>query len=511
MNLVPSQFEISKFGFQDFVAANYTDENVLFKINPEIKPWVDITKGKMLEYVAENTPPLYGKYGNMLDAFASNKTTEYVDAEYIRWSLKGTGHFKVLLLENLQADNPTPCIGHSEIELRFSHGLWVTGDVIYPEAHPSIEFLISAQGFGEGSGFTYTLQLKTRSEFEYIEPEILADNTTWCKRGANHSEASSEYGSTQFTRLGSIINFQTQLGSYSKSHEFTDKAYHTIVRARYKDANNNYLPSHFDDVVLFDEASFMLECKYQRASSLFWGRDAGYNLIDNTTGYHRRTSAGMLECYEDGNILEYDESNFTVDFLRNKFTSFFYNKVAPANANIKFKCGIEFLTLVQKALSKEYAVSPVEKPYGDYVKSGSSFPGSKQAGKHLTSPQFLGFDMYPYGTIEFEHFPIFDDVEMNGAHVHPRTGRPMTSYWAVCDDIGIGVQKNMRHHILRNSEYFNYICGAYSPAGPISTTNSRGFVSTHNGRSYKMIYSIIEGVMMMDTKRTMFLHPTGGR
>ncbi len=511
MNLIPSQFEISKFGFNDFVNANYTDENALFKINPELNAWVNITKGKMLEHVADLTPSLYGKYGNMLDAFASNKTTEFVDAEFIRWSLKGTGQFKVMLLENMQPENLTPCIGHSVIELRFSHGLWVTGDTIYPETFPSVEFTIVKSEGGVGTGFVYGLQLKTRNEFEYIEPEILSANGGWCSRGATHSEASSEYGSSHYKRLGSIINFQTQLGSFSKAHEFTDKAYHTAVRAKFKDAQNNYLPESFDQVVLFDEANFMLECKYDRAASLFWGRDAGYNILDRTTGYHRRSSAGMLECYEDGNTWEYDEYNFSLDYIKDRLTSFFYNRVAPKNANIKFKCGLDFLALVQKALQKEYAVSPVEKPYSDYVKPGASFPGSSQPGKHLTAPQFLGFDLYPYGTIEFEHFPLFDDVEMNGSHVHPKTGRPMTSLWAVCDDIGIGMQKNLRHYILRNSEFFNYICGAYSPVGPISTNNSRGFVSIGSHRSYKMIYSIIEGIMMMDTKRTVFMHPIGGR
>lgn len=511
MYFTPSKFEISRFGMNDFVNANYTDENALLKINPELKPWVDITKGKMLEYVADLTPSLYGKYGNMLDAFASNKTTEFVDAEYIRWSLKGTGQFKVLLLENRQPDNLTPCIGHSMIELRFSHGLWVTGDTIYPESYPSVEFTIVKSEGGAGSGYIYGLQLKTRNEFEYIEPEILIENSRWCSRGATHSEGSSEYGSSHYKRLGSIINFQTQLGSFSKSHEFSDKAYHTAVRARMKDNQDNYLPSSFDQVILFDEANFLLECKYDRAASLFWGRDAGYNILDRTTGYHRRSSAGMLECYEDGNTWEYDEYNFTTDYIEERLRSFFYNRVAPKNAEITFDCGLEFLALVQNALSKKYAVAPVERPYGDYVKSGAAFPGSNQPGKHLTQPQFLGFDMYPYGVVKFRHFPLYDDVEMNGAHVHPKSGRPMTSYWATCSDIGIGSSQNLKHYVLKNSEYFNYICGSYSPVGPISNTNSRGFVSTHEGRSYKMIYSIIEATMMMDTKRTIFMHPIGGR
>jgi hypothetical protein len=125
----------------------------------------------------------------------------------------------------------------------------------------------------------------------------------------------------------------------------------------------------------------------------------------------------------------------------------------------------------------------------------------------MSRPQFFGFDMFPYGTIKFEHMAILDDVEMNGGMVHPGTGRPLTSYWGFVDDIGLGATNNVEHMILRNSEYMNYVCGAYSPAGPIDGTNNRGFVPTHSRRSYQSFYSIVEGIRCKDTKRTMFLHP----
>lgn len=508
INLVePSGWKISKIAANDFVYANFTDENVLFKHNPSYTPWVDLTRGKALETIASISKNIYGKSSSMLDMFKTNGTTMYSDSEYIRWSLKGTNNTKVYALENLQRDNPTPCIGFSPIVMKFSHGLWVSSDVIYPENNPSIEFMIN-EVVSDGTAYNYTLQLKTRSEYDYVEQDVLEPNIVWCKRGANHSEASGEYGSSQIKGGPSIITFQTQLGSYSKSHEITDKAAHNILRMRAKDAQNNLIPNFPDQFVHFDEAEFHLEVKHERAASLFWGRDAGYNLIDPTTGFHRRTSPGALEFYEDGNLLEYDETNFTVDFLREQFKSFFYGRVSPENARIKVKAGIELLSLVNKALTKEYAMKPTQKPYADFVKDGKSFPGSNQPGKHLTDPQFMGFDLFPYGTIEFEHFPILDDVEMNGGMVHPQTGRPLTSYWGFIDDIGIGVGNNLKHYILKGSEYFNYICGTYSPAGAIDVNNSKGFVCTHGKRSYKMVYSVIEGVMMTDTKRSLFLHPS---
>ncbi|MCA9749729.1 MAG: hypothetical protein KC414_11545, partial [Romboutsia sp.] len=504
-NLIPSQFEISKYNAKDMMWANYTDQNVLFKMNPNYKPWQDLTAGKVLEYVASASPNIYAKNNSMIDSFAKTNRTEYVDTDWLRWSLKGTNNIKCYAVENLEPNNPTPGIAHSEIEHKFSHNLWVSGTVIYPECAPSVEFIVNGEAVADGTGYIYALQLKTKNEFEFVNPELLESNITWAARGHNFSEASNEYGPSPIKGGPSIITFQSQLGSFSASHEVTDDAVHQMMRIRGKDNQGNYIPNVPDQIFHFEEAEFRMKNKYMRDQSLFWGRDAGYNLIDPTTGYHRKTGAGMLQFYEDGNLLEYDETNFTVDFLREQFRSYLYGKVEPNNANIKVKAGIALLGLVQKALSKEYAMRPVEKMHDNYARPGASFPGSKQKGLHLTEPQFMGFDLYPYGVIEFEHFPILDDVEMNGGLVHPDSGLPLTSYWGFVDDIGIGMGANLKHYIKKGSEYYNYICGAYSPAGSISHGNGRGFVSSHSRRSYKIIYSIIEGVMLMDSKRTLFL------
>jgi hypothetical protein len=349
--------------------------------------------------------------------------------------------------------------------------------------------------------------MKTRNEYEYCEPHLLEVNEEWCKRGANHSEGSDEYGSSMITGGPSIITYQTKLGSYSMSHEFSDKSVHAAIRIRAKNPANQYVRDFPDQVILVEEGEFINKTRYQRSQSLFWGRDAGESLMDSTTGLHRRTCAGQLEYYEDGNHLEYDEYTMSIEWLKKELEAFFYNKVKPENARIKFKCGLELLSIINRALTKEYSVKPVQKPYSDFIKDGKAFPGSSQPGKHLTEPQFMGFDMYPYGVVEFEHYPILDDVELNGGFVHPVSGKPLTSYWGFADDYGLGATNNLKHFILKDSEYFNYICGTYSPVGAISNDNKRGFVSVHSRRSYKLVYSISEGIAMMDTKRTIFLHP----
>ena len=507
-NLIPSKFEIDNFSSKDLMYANYTDENVLFKTNPHHEMWQEVTDN-VLEYVATASPNIYGKESSLLKSFSKNDAVRMVDSEWIRWSLKGGGgKVKCISMENMQPGNPTPGIHWSEILVKFSHEFWVSSDTIYPETAPSVEFTVQGAPVSDGTGFVYTLLLKTTDEFEYCEPELLEEGLTWCKRGATHSEASNEYGSSYFPGGPSLITYHTTLGSYSKSHEVTDKGLHQMLRIRAKDANGNEMKNYKDQVVHFSEAEFMAQVRYEREQDLFWGRDSGRNIIDPTTGYHRRTGPGMLEFYEDGNMLEYNEGNFTVDFLRNQFRDYWYGKVAPEKANIVVKCGIELLTLVDKALTAEYAKAPVQKMHDDFIKPGQSFPGSRQNGHTISRPQFLGFEMFPYGTIRFEHMPILDDVELNGGLVHPDTNRPLTSYWGFVDDIGIGATNNVELMILRGSEYMNYVCGAYSPAGAIDGTNNRGFVPTHSRRSYKILYSVMQGIRMKDTKRTLFLHPS---
>ena len=507
INLTPSQFVIDKVDYRDFVNGNFTDKNVLFKSNPKLQPWEDLTRGQTLDYVASASPSIYGK-SSMLDSFTRNRMTKYVNTEIVRWSLKGVSNWKILALENLQPGLSTPGIGHSDIPMKFSHNLWVSSDVVYNEMAPGVEFIVNGNAVGDGTGHIYTLQLKTLNEYDYVDPALLTSGDTWCKRGANHSEASNEYGSSITHGGPSILTFQTQLGSYSKSHEITDDAYHVMLRMRAYDNNGMCMTNYPDQYVHFKEAEFHAQCKYEREQSLFWGRDSGYNLIDPTTGLHRKSAPGVLEFYEDGNLVEYDEENLAIEFLEDAFRSFFYNRVSPENADITIKCGLALLELVNKALNDRYARSPIQRNASYYTKPGSSIAGSKQQGIALSEPQILELTMFPYGSIKFEHMPILDDVELNGALKHPKTGKPLTSYWGFVDDIGLGANNNLMHLIKKGSEYTTHLCGTYSPAGAIDGTNNRGFVPTHSRRSYQVLYSIIEGMMMKDTKRSLFLHPS---
>ena len=59
-----------------------------------------------------------------------------------------------------------------------------------------------------------------------------------------------------------------------------------------------------------------------------------------------------------------------------------------------------------------------------------------------------------------------------------------------------------------DSEVYTYICGTWSPAGPINgRTNRAGFVATHPGRSYELKAADTFGVRIKDVNMCAMMLP----
>ena len=83
---------------------------------------------------------------------------------------------------------------------------------------------------------------------------------------------------------------------------------------------------------------------------------------------------------------------------------------------------------------------------------------------------------------------MLDNRELNGSIVHPETGLPLTSYYYFIMDYGLGEGSgNLELIKQRDSEVYTYVCGTWSPAGPINgRTNRAGFTASHSGRYYEL-------------------------
>lgn len=506
-NLGVSKFQIDTISRADLEHANYTDENVLINTHPET-PYFDKIFQGTLDYVASHTENIYSKDTSFLQSFAKSGAVETVESNTVRWKMRGTGQLKIMSMESLMIGNPTPGLGHSSIKLKLNKRIFDVPDTIYPEHEPSLRFSVQENPVADGSGYIYTLQLHDKRATAYVPQEFLKPGIIWKKDGASFSEGSGQWGTTSF-RGTSILVYESSLTNFSVQHEVTDAAlqYSVRLKAMGKDGKpNDTIP---DQIIGLPEATMIQDFKYNIQHTLFWGRSAGKTVLDTSTGSHRVIGEGVIEFYEDGNVTPYNRHRFTMGMFRDTFRKFFYAKVIPERANIKIRAGLGLMGLIDEALTAEFNNLPVKREYNDYVKSGTTYPGSKTPGKYLTTPTFLGFDLKPYGSITVEHLPVLDDFEMNGGRRDKKTGMPETSFWGFIEDLGIGSGNNMTLLKRKNAENYFYVCGA---VGPLGYHNGGGSGSKMYGANAKRTYSVhmgdAAGVAFKDTKRTMFIHPS---
>lgn len=503
-NLVPSKFNIDVISKNDLVLANYTNENVLIQTNPEVPYW-DYLKDDVIDYVAQASENIYYADGGLYKALAKNNAIREVMSDAVRWHLKGTGTQKVISLENMMSGNPTPGINNSIVLIKLNKNIFQSSDTLYPEHEPSLRFSVQGNPVHDGTGWVYSLKLHDRRYNSYVPTQYLAPHIIWKADGGSVSEGSYEWGSS-YKSGTSLLTYESTLTSFAMQHETTDKGWLESVRLRFMKDRNTQDMKYPELTLPFSEVEWLAQARYMREHKLFWGRSAGRNIEDPSTGLYRRIGEGAIEFYEDGNLRGYHRNKFSTDFLKDIFRKFFYGRVKPGNANIIIQSGLGLMGLVDKALTDSVDRINIERRYDDYIKGGATYPGSMTPGKHITAPTFLGFDLKPYGTVKFVHLPLLDDFESHGGRVDRKTGMPETSFWGFVNDIGLGSGNNMELLRLKNSEIYAHVCGVLSPVGFINQRNT-GYQASHQGRFYTTHVGVTEGVRVKDTKKTMWLHP----
>jgi hypothetical protein len=505
-NRVPSKFQLEKVSTKEVNAGNYTDENQLINVNPEVPYW-HMSKEGVLDYIAQHSPSIYAKRGSLYKYFLKDSVEE-VESSVYRHKLKGVGKVKCHTVENMMVGITNPGYRKTPVTIKVNEKLWKSSDTVYPEDDPSLRFSVQGNADNDGTGYIYTLQHHTTNPNDTIPVDYIKAGVVWKKAGATFSEASSEYGST-YSGGTSIYTFESNIGSYSKQYEVTDQAYLYALRLKGKDANGRVMKNFKPLILPMPEGEFFAQVRTEQENEHFWGRYAGKNIIDPSTGLHRRIGQGVVEFFEDGNTKAYSRNNFRLGFLKNIFERFLYDRVEPGMADIKVWAGLGLMRLVDEALTLEYDRKAVETPFTNVVKNGSTYEGSKTSGHTLTDMTFLAFDLKPYGRITFEHLPMLDNTEMFSGRRDPKTGKPETSFWGFVPNLGTNTKQNFKLLRRKNSEQYTTVCHALSPMGYINSRagKNKGYMSVSGKRTYSVHYGIQEGVSCKDTKNTLFLYP----
>lgn len=515
--------EISKFKvFEEPNEAkyigNYVSRNVLLSYYDQIKNVEDLTRLPM-EYLDTMRPSLTNDYAAFYDFFVNSSSTRQISTDRVSWKLKANSYFKPTSGDNQHPNLAKPGLHRSEFTISLNFGGYSIPDVIYPELSPESQVIVTGSPIHDGAfNWIYNVKLASGTERDWFDPQLLAPGTKWCKMGAAHGEASALYGSFSMSGM-SYLQFESGISSVNKRLQVTDKAHNLNFSIRKVNASGMPEPNYPARIISELEAVFLKGIREEKAKTLWLGRSAGSssnpnvsNIIDQSSGFPILKGPGFQEFLEDGNVYEYPVDNGSIDMFADMIDSIWYDSVPWANRKIVLYTGTGGLKLWESWIAEKFHGYGAQIPFDRVTAPTSS---GKVAGTTIDTyafnkPAFTEWRLYPAGTFTVAHLPILDSREVNGHRVHPKTGLPLTSYEFIALDYGIE-QGGPNIELLKRSgaEAMSYLCGMYSPVGPInaSTGPAKGFTPTHAGSYYELVYKDEFGVLVRNIKRTMWLKP----
>jgi hypothetical protein len=488
--------------------ANYADENVLLATHPGVKHWVDLTE-QPIDYILSASPSLSGKRTVLSDILKASGNVREVDREDIYWKLKATGEVQAVATENLNPGVVCPGLQGAEFPIKLDMEIFVPGDVLCTDIAKTHQVVVQgSEDTADGNGFIYMVQYVGSLE-EHFPPQLLEAGLNWIKIDSVYGEASHGYGSTSFQGL-SWVEFKTSMTDYAKSVEVTNKAHNVNLRVTMHDAEWNQLHEYPDQVISYIEAEFLAQIRWEKELRAWFGRGAGKHIIDNTVGNHRRIGPGILEFLERGNRFEYPLHGLSIDLFTQFLSNLAFDRVPVNQRNYVLLTGQGGLIEWNKLITREFSQSTVKADFNSFVSPGTSYDPANYKGFKYSTGYFTEFTMFPFGSIKVVHVPSFDNTYINGGLLHPDTGLPLSSYEYYLLDVGFGNggRGNIEFLKLKDAEAYAYICGIWSPRGPINMKGgSSMFTATHGGRSYELKYASTEGFRVKDIMRTAMFSP----
>lgn len=486
--------------------ANYADENVLLLTHPLTKNWVDLTESP-IDYVTSASPSLSGKRTLLTDLLQASGNVRTVDQENIYWKLKATGEVQALALENLNPGVVSPGIQGTEFPIKLDVEWFVPGDVLCTDIAKSHQVIVQgSEPVGDGIGFIYNVVYAGNLE-DSFPPELLEAGLNWIKIDSVYGEGSEAYGSTIFGGM-SWVEFASTMTDYGKTVEVTNKAHNLNLRVRAVDDNGLAMEEYPDQIISYIEAEFLAQIKWEKELRAWFGRSAGKHILDTSIGNHRRVGPGVLEFLERGNRFEFPLNGLTIDLFAQFLNSTAFDRIDYNQRNWTLITGTGGLIEWNKLVTREFANSTVKSDFNAFVGPGTSYDPANYKGYKFSTGYFTEFNLFPFGSIKVVHMPILDSMYLNGGLLHPDTGMPLSSYEFFVLDIGFGHagKGNVELLKLRDSELFTYVCGTWSPRGPINSRTSTGpFVATGPQRRYQLFYASSEGARVKDiTKAAVF-------
>lgn len=518
----PTQFIVSKVDVNphDYLKS-FTDHNMLTGHLPGLRIVADLTEmpmPKIMTALADIT----GYKSPFMELMDNEGTEKVIDEEYFSHKLRNDGVNYIIALQDMNEDTDCPGLAREPFPMVINDGTLKYGDVIAPANEKMFQLrVVSHRAEIYGVGFIYNFEYNTGNDGDYFPKDLLKSNVKWEKMFNAVGEAASLRGSFKSSLTKGWIQYGGNMTTLSKSVTVTDKATAQYLRFDFTGGQSPMVRQDLPEKIInFIEAEFIMQTKEEIEKYMLWGTANSKPLTqstsrDDSTSYHVNIGSGFFQHATYGPIRQYSKNRFDVEQIANELFSIADQRISYDDYNWVILGGRRFVQAFMSDAKKKYGMAAFTTKFSDMTGPAEAIDKVNRQGVEFPTKQFTKVNFDPYGSIRIAHWRDLDSYQFLGPDLQ-YDGSPLPSWWGFCLNIGLkgSSKKNIMTLTKRNSEMFAYVCGTWTPRGPVnnldSSTRANYNVASHRGAKYDLEWQKTVGFTMRDVNNMLWWVPNVG-
>lgn len=451
-------------------------------------------------------------------------STTFIEDEYFKHKLMNNGLNYIIALQDMNEDNDCPGLDKTVIPMKLNDPTLKPGDIVAPASFKMFPLrCVSQRAERAGIGWIYNFEYNTANNNEFYPKDLLTANEKWEKLFNAVGEATGQRGSFKSSLTKGWIEYAGNMTTLSKSVKVTDKATAQFLHFDFQTAGINPMVKQelngYDQIINYLEAEFLTQCPMEEENYYLWGTANSAPLtkssaIDESSGYHVNIGSGFFQHATYGPMRQYSPKAFDIEEIGTELISLVNQRVSYDDYNWVGLFGGRAAQLFMNDAKKKYGMAAYATHFSDMTGSAEAVDKVNRQGVQFPTKQFTKFNMDPYGSIRVSHWRDLDSPQFMGGDLK-YDGSPISSWWIFFLNLGLkgSSKKNIEKIVKKNSEMYAYVCGTWTPRGPISNMSQderNKYRASHTGAYYSLEWQKTVGFNMRDTSNMLWYIPNIG-
>lgn len=381
-----------------------------------------------------------------------------IDNEIYRWYLSGAEEKSARSVENLEAANLAPGLNNTTFRIKLDLDYYTMPDVLFSEDNEYPLAIVDGP-IADGAGTVYTVKIQGDNPTVFLPAYLMEVGREFNKVWTSVPSEFNQWGGTQ--QYPASFMLEGQVGAFAQELTITDKAWRdqgkVEIEAMYTDMNGK--TQKITKVLAMAESKMWDELHMSIEAQLTYGKKQTQPGPDK---YWIKTGAGMREQLKDGWI-EYYNGPLTVNRLKDYLMDIFFTRENETNRKVVAMTGTLGSILFHDALAAvANGFLTVDTHFIDKVASPTLTP-------HLAyGAQFTRYRGPEGIVVDLIKNPLYDSRKYCKRN-HPLYPEyPIDSARMTFLDFGsTGGDRNIQMVKVKDSAYWGYVPGSWTPSGPV--------------------------------------------